>query len=229
MELVGPRRFPLQFSGTGTSRQAPAPTREVPMRETPLLAAEFFARPAAVVARDLLGMTILSTVGGSPCRCRIVETEAYVGPEDEASHAAARIGRTRRNEVMFGPPGHAYVYRIYGVHWCLNVVTDTTGFPAAVLIRAAEPLEGSEVAQTRRGGRPDRDLMRGPGNLAAALGVTNVLDRHRLDEPPLVFATGVAVADEAVRIGPRIGVSRAADLPLRFWISGCEWVSGRVR
>jgi DNA-3-methyladenine glycosylase len=191
------------------------------------LPAEFFARPAAVVARELLGMVIVSTIEGDCCRARIVEAEAYTGPEDEASHAAARIGRTKRNEAMFGPPGSAYVYRIYGMHWCLNAVTDEPGFPSAVLIRAAEPLEGIEVVRRRRAGRPDRDLLCGPGNLCAALGITGALDRHRLDRPPLIFAPGQPVANTAVVIGPRIGVTRAVDLPLRFRIAGSPWVSGR--
>ncbi len=189
---------------------------------------EFYARPAEVVARDLLGATILSTVGGIACRGRIVETEAYVGPEDEASHAAARIGRTRRNTAMYGPPGMAYVYRIYGVHWCLNTVTDEPGFPAAVLIRAAEPLEGLEVARERRAGRHDRDLMRGPGNLCSAFGVTSDFNGHPLHLPPLIIERGDPVADDLVRRGPRIGVTRATELPLRFWIAGSDWVSGRT-
>jgi DNA-3-methyladenine glycosylase len=186
---------------------------------------DFFARPAAVVSRELLGATIVSTVDGRLCRSRIVETEAYVGPDDEASHAASRIGRTKRNQAMFGPPGRAYVYRIYGVHWCLNAVTDEADFPAAVLIRAGEPLEGIEIARSRRGDRPDLHLMRGPGNLCSALGVTAALDHHPLDEPPLVFERGTPVSADSIAVGPRVGVTRSADLPLRFWIAGCPWVS----
>ncbi len=198
------------------------------MMDPNVLPFEFFARPAEIVARDLLGATIRSTVDDVTCRGRIVETEAYVGPSDEASHAAARIGRTRRNAAMYGPPGLAYVYRIYGVHWCLNAVTDEPGYPAAVLIRAAEPLEGLVVARQRRGGRNDRDLMRGPGNLCSALGVTAALDHHPLQVPPLTIEQGNPMSDGLIRRGPRIGVTRATDLPLRFWIAGSDWVSGRT-
>ncbi len=187
----------------------------------------FYARPAAEVARDLLGAIIVSDVDGVECRCRIVETEAYVGPEDEASHAAARIGRTRRNEAMFGPPGRAYIYRIYGVHWCLNTVTDTVGHPAAVLIRAAEPVLGFEAMEARRGRVGRFDLLRGPGNLCRALGITGKLDRHSLVETPLRILAGGAVMDGQVARGPRVGVTRAVDLPLRFWIAGHPCVSRR--
>jgi DNA-3-methyladenine glycosylase len=173
----------------------------------------------------LLGKVIVSTIGDERCAVRIVETEAYTGPEDDASHAAARIGRTLRNRAMFGPPGIAYVYRIYGIHWCLNVVTDAVDHPAAVLIRAAEPLEGLETLRARRPGRPDRDLLRGPGNLCAALGITGEHDHHPFDRPPLVILDGEFVSGRAVETGGRIGVSRAADLPLRFWIRGSPWVS----
>jgi DNA-3-methyladenine glycosylase len=187
----------------------------------------WYHRPAEVVARDLLGTRLVSTVGGERVVCEIVETEAYVGPHDAASHAWERYGRTRRNDPMFGPPGTAYVYLIYGTHWCINVVTDTEGFPAAVLVRAARPLEGIEGARARRPGRPDRELMRGPGNLARALGVTGEANYHVLDRPPLWLAAGRTVTDVDVGIGPRIGIAphRAADWPLRFWVHGSEHVS----
>ncbi|HUE95607.1 MAG TPA: DNA-3-methyladenine glycosylase, partial [Longimicrobiaceae bacterium] len=185
-----------------------------------ILPPDFYRRPAAEVARDLLGAVLLSTVDGLPCAGRIVETEAYIGPDDEASHAAARIGRTARNEAMFGSPGIAYVYRIYGAHWCLNAVTDESGFPAAVLIRAAEPVEGVALAQARRSGRPRGDLMRGPGNLCAALGITGSLNRHPLQEPPLRMLSGDPIPERAVERGGRIGITRDVDLPLRFWLRG---------
>ena len=157
--------------------------------------------------------------------CEIVETEAYIGPEDDASHAAARFGRTARNDPMFGPAGTAYVYLIYGVHWCLNVVTGAEGFGAAVLLRAARPIEGVEAMRARRPGRPDRDLLRGPGNLARALGVDAALNRHPMDVPPLWIAPGRMVPDAEVAIGPRIGITRAADWPLRFWVASDPHVS----
>src|SRR5690606_30219195 len=162
--------------------------REATMSDACALPPEFYARPAEVVARELLGATLVSTVGGAVCRARIVETEAYIGPEDEASHAASRIGRTIRNDAMFGPPGSAYVSRIYAVHWCLIAVTDRDDFPAAVLIRAAQPLEGLTIARDRRGGRTARDLMRSPGNLCSALGIDARLSRHSLRRQPLLIA-----------------------------------------
>ncbi len=155
----------------------------------------------------------------------IVETEAYVGPEDDASHAAARFGRTARNDPMFGPPGTAYVYLIYGMHWCINVVTDAEGHPAAVLLRAGRPVEGIDAARERRGGRPDVELMRGPGNLARALGVDGALNRHALDLPPLRLEAGTRVGDAEVAVGPRVGITRAVDWPLRFAVRGSPYVS----
>lgn len=194
-----------------------------------VLPTDFFARPAEIVARDLLGAHLISEIGGKTVVARIVETEAYIGPEDDASHAAARIGRTKRNASLFGPPGHAYVYRIYGIHWCMNTVTGTKGHPSGVLLRAAEPVAGLAVARARRSGRPDRELMRGPGNLCEALGVTGEHNHHRLSEPPLMVAAGETIPDASVLRGPRIGVTRAADWPLRFWVAGSPSVSARTR
>lgn len=193
------------------------------------LPAEFFLRPADEVARDLLGCHLRSEADGRLCSGEIVETEAYTGPEDEASHAHRRFGRTPRNSVMFGPPGIAYVYLIYGMHWCVNAVTGPEDFPAAVLIRAARPVEGIETARERRPGRPDRDLMRGPGNLCRALGVTGALNDHPLSESPLWIEPGERVPDAAVARGPRVGISRAIEDPLRFWRAGSRWVSGASR
>jgi DNA-3-methyladenine glycosylase len=192
----------------------------------------WYARPAEQVARDLLGAVLVSTIDGIETAGRIVETEAYIGPHDAASHAADRIGRTARNASMFGAPGTAYVYRIYGVHWCLNVVTDAHDFPAAVLVRALEPLHGIETMRARRftGQKqlPDTALTSGPGKLAAALGVHGAHDGTRLDRAPLWLQRGETVAAALVRTGPRIGVTRAADWPLRFWEAGNRWVSARA-
>lgn len=193
------------------------------------LPASWYARETETVARDLIGAQLVSTVDGREIVARIVETEAYIGPHDDASHAAERIGRTVRNEAMFGTPGIAYVYRIYGVHWCLNIVTERTDYPAAVLIRAVEPLSGIVYARARReAGQknlPDTALTSGPGRLAQALGITGQLDAHPLDRPPLYVRAGERRA--AIERGPRIGITRAADWPLRFWESGNRWVSRR--
>lgn len=186
------------------------------------------ATSSDTVARELIGAWLVSTFEGEETIGRIVETEAYLGPTDEASHAAARIGRTARNEAMFGPAGTAYVYRSYGIHWCLNVVTADVGFPAAVLIRAIEPVSGVSIMRRRRGrdeSWPDNALGRGPGNLTVALGITGALNGHSLDRPPLVLAHGDAIRADRIVAGPRIGISRSVDWLLRFHLKGNECVS----
>ena len=130
---------------------------------------------------------------------------------------------------MFGEPGSAYVYRIYGVHWCLNAVTEELDFPAAVLIRALEPLEGIAAMRARRFpgqiAPSDRQLASGPGKLAAALAITGVLDGHALTHAPLWIQPGERVSNRDIVAGPRIGITRAADWPLRFCLKNCPWVS----
>lgn len=194
------------------------------MRRSPLPAG-FYDRPAEVVARELLGCRVVSTVGGVRCAGVIVETEAYTGPDDEASHAHIRFGVTARNAVMYGPPGMAYVYLIYGMHWCLNAVTGAEHHPAAILVRAAVPAEGMEVARARRPNRSDRELMRGPGNLCAALGITGAVNGAPLQGPPVWMERGEGVPDARVAVGPRIGISRAVEAPLRYWVRGDPHVS----
>jgi DNA-3-methyladenine glycosylase len=193
--------------------------------DLPSLPHDFFARPAERVAKELLGCLIVSEIEGTRCVSEIVETEAYVGPDDEASHAHRRIGITARNQVMYGPPGVAYVYRIYGIHFCLNAVTDSDGFPAAVLIRAARPVSGITEMRRRRSGRSDRELLRGPGKLCQALGIDLSLNHHPLQAPPLRIAPGSAVDHAAIAAGPRIGVTRSVEEPLRFWIRDSPWIS----
>ncbi len=183
----------------------------------------FLDRPAEQVASDLLGHRIVSSVDGRRTEGVIVETEAYVGPRDPASHAAERIGRTARNASMFGEAGLAYVYLIYGIHWCLNVVTGPTDFPAAVLIRALDPLHGQETMAARRGRRP---LTSGPGRLCQALGVTGELDGHELTRAPLSLVPGWPVPRTRVVTTGRIGVRHAADWPLRFHLEDHPAVSG---
>jgi DNA-3-methyladenine glycosylase len=183
----------------------------------------FFLRDTAAVARDLLGSLVRSSVGGQVVEGIIVEAEAYVGPHDPASHAAERIGRTPRNKSMFGAAGTAYVYRSHGVHWCLNVVTGEEGFPAAVLLRGVEVVRGAEVARARREHR--EPLGAGPGRLCQALDVTGSLDGHPLSLPPLELRGGWDVPDGAVAVSGRVGISSAADWPLRFYVRGHSQVS----
>jgi len=180
----------------------------------------FFARPAPDVASDLIGCVLVSHVGGSRVSGRIVETEAY-GDDDPASHAYG--GMTPRNASMFGPPGRAYVYRSYGVHWCFNVVTMPAGVGQAVLIRALEPIEGLSLMAQRRGRGAAHDLCSGPGKLCAALAISGALDGIALTGrvlgivPPShqCSASGQSVrAGVQVVCSPRIGISRGCD---RFW------------
>jgi DNA-3-methyladenine glycosylase len=224
-------RPPLpDFAPTGTAGSGRLPFGEASpvhaLRAEPL-AADFFVRPVAEVARALLGSCLLSTVGGERAAVIVVEAEAYGGAEDPASHASTRQGVTRRNRAMFGPPGRAYVYRSYGVHWCLNVVTGPEGEGQAVLLRGAVPLEGIDVIRRRRDGR--MPLAAGPGRLAQALGVTDELYGHRLGDAPLVLLPGWDVDDARVGLSGRIGITTAAERPLRFYVRGAPGVSGRPR
>lgn len=174
-------------------------------------------------ARQLLGAVLVTRVHGSVTAGRIVETEAYFGPADPASHAADRIGRTRRNEPMFGRAGTIYVYRIYGVHRCFNVVTDAPGYPSAVLIRALEPWTGLDAMAARRGRAVD--LCSGPGRLAAALALTEELNGRRMDGPDVSLLRAPPVAATEVVVTGRVGISRAQEWPLRFAVKGAEDVS----
>ncbi|HQZ13350.1 MAG TPA: DNA-3-methyladenine glycosylase [Devosia sp.] len=175
----------------------------------------YFSRDVTTVARALLGATILiDGVGGL-----IVETEAY-HPTDPASHSF--IGPTERNRSMFEGPGRAYVYRSYGIHWCLNFVCADA---SAVLIRALEPTDGIEQMAERRGLSSARDLCSGPGKLCQALGVTKALDGLLLDAPPFVLIP--AAKRPAIVTGPRIGITKATEVPWRFGIRGSPFLSRR--
>ncbi len=188
------------------------------------LGPEFFARPAAEVARALLGCVVRSDCASERTVGRIVETEAYTGPDDAASHAAERIGWTERNAPLFGLPGTAYIHRNYGIHWLMNAVTGPEGFPAGVLIRALDPIEGQDVMRRRRG----RDeLTNGPARLTQALAVGPDLQGHALDKPPLALLTGAPVPDSETEVTTRVGISRATDRPLRFYDRRSAWVSRR--
>ena len=167
----------------------------------------FYNRPTLIVARELLGTRLVHISNGKKLVGLITETEAYFGFDDLASHAKA--GRTIRTDPMFGPPGHAYVYFTYGNHWMLNAVTEKEGFPAAVLIRAIQPIEGNEVMMERRMGR---DTF-GPGKLTQALGITKSENYANLTEAgsSLRIEAGVFVPDKSVTIGPRVGLNKTPE------------------
>jgi DNA-3-methyladenine glycosylase len=172
----------------------------------------------------LLGCLLSSRIGGRHVVGRIVEVEAYVGAHDPADHGYGGR-RSARNGALFGPPGTAYVFRSYGVHWCLNAVTEREGVPTAVLIRALEPVRGLRTMAARRGREDPADLCRGPGRLCQALGVTGAQDGVRLDRGPLrILPPDDAGSFEAVA-GPRVGISSARDWPLRFCVRGSRWLS----
>ena len=180
---------------------------------------DFFARSVHEVAPDLVGATLLvDGVGG-----RIVEVEAY-DHEDPAAHGFG--GRTARNASMFGPAGHAYVYRSYGIHWCLNFVCEEEGVASAVLIRALEPTAGLAEMAARRGTDEPRLLAAGPGRLCQALGITREHDGAPLDRPPFELRAGSEVTVER---GPRIGITKAADRPWRYAESGSRFLSRPIR
>jgi DNA-3-methyladenine glycosylase len=191
---------------------------------TSALPQSFYARDTELVARDLLGCILECRTERGLASGRIVETEAYLGEHDLACHAAA--GLTQRTRPLYGPPGTAYVYFIYGVHWCFNAVTRDEGLPSAVLIRAIEPIAGVELMRARRpAARRDLDLTNGPGKLCAALGIDarhNTLPLHR---PPVLIRQGDPVPASAVSVTPRIGIRECADWPLRWLVASNPYVS----
>jgi DNA-3-methyladenine glycosylase len=179
-----------------------------------------FSRSVHEIAPELIGATLLvDGIGG-----RIVEVEAY-SQEDPASHGYR--GRTRRNASMFGPPGHAYVYRSYGIHWCLNLVCEDVEVPSAVLVRALEPTHGLDEMRRRRGLDDPRALASGPGRLCQALGITREQDGLPLDRPP--FELRKRAAPVEVRAGPRVGITRATELPWRYAEAGSRFLSRPLR
>ncbi|OII62300.1 3-methyladenine DNA glycosylase [Streptomyces sp. CC53] len=186
---------------------------------------DLLAHPAEEVAPKLLGRVLTCKTPEGTVSIGITETEAYSGTADPASHAYR--GRTPRNEVMFGPAGHLYVYRSHGLHWCANVVTGTDGIASAVLIRAGRVIEGEELARERRGERVENArLARGPGNFCQALGITGEHNgADLLKGPSVVLSEGEPASAALIQAGPRVGVSRAHDWLHRFYLAGDPTVS----
>lgn len=194
------------------------------------LGSTFFERETTVVAQALLGQLLVSEVGGQRTSGVIVETEAYTGWDDLASHG--RAGKTPRNLPMFGPVGVSYVYLCYGMYWLLNLVARPAeaDYPAAVLIRALEPREGQPAMAERRAGRSGRDLARGPGRLTQALGVTGIHNQLDVTAPdsPIYLMPAEPPSPGAITAGPRIGINAAEpwlSIPWRFWVAGSPYVS----
>lgn len=181
-----------------------------------MLPGSFYNRDADLVARELLGAVLTVEHANGIVSGRILETEAYLGPHDPACHAVA--GRTARTWHLFGPPGTAYVYFVYGMHWCVNAVTREEGFGSAVLIRAVEPLQGLDQMRARRPKtRRDADLCSGPAKLCAAFGIDRAFDGAPLiGTSAITIYEGAPIPDVDVIVGPRIGISKAIDWPLRF-------------
>jgi len=188
------------------------------------LPVSFFQRPADVVARELLGATVVSTVAGTRSAGRIVETEAYLGHIDPASHGY-RHRRHAQNEALYGPAGTWYVYLSYGMHWCANLVCGVPGEASAVLLRALEPVEGLALMRRRRGGVTDRELWSGPGKLCQALAITRDLDGAAMRRSAVVVRARDTQPPPSVLITPRVGITKAADWPMRFLIDGSPWSS----
>ena len=189
----------------------------------------FYDRETEIVSRELLGAVLWCRSGEGIAAGRIVETEAYLGEHDPACHAAGP-GLTDRTRPLYGAPGIAYVYFIYGVHWCFNAVTRSHGLPSAVLVRALEPVEGLPLMRSRRpAARTDRDLTNGPGKLCAALGIGPQHNGLPLQSRLITITRGISYPDDAIVTGPRIGITKAADWPLRWYVAESEYVSVKAR
>ncbi|MBO8169482.1 MAG: DNA-3-methyladenine glycosylase [Thermoanaerobacteraceae bacterium] len=188
-----------------------------------ILPLSFYRRRADVVAKDLLGKELVFTTKEGSTSGIIVETEAYLGPGDAASHSAR--GKTGRNATMFGPAGRAYVYLIYGIHYCFNITTDKDTVPSAVLIRALEPRQGIELMQRRRGKENVRELCSGPGKLAQAMGFDKSVDGSSVLTDKLCVRECREVAESEIVTTTRIGITKAAHLPLRFYIANSRYIS----
>ena len=208
----------------GAAREARRAAAPAPVAAGAPLPRSFYDRDTALVSRELLGAVLECRTPDGVASGRIVETEEYMGPDDPACHAVA--GLTERTKHLFGPPGVAYVYFIYGMYWCFNAVTRERGHGSAVLVRAIEPLAGEELMRARRPrARKRTDLTNGPGKLCLALGIAAEHNGRWLDEPPLRILAGEPVPDARVVVTPRIGITRAAEWPLRYFVDGNPFVS----
>lgn len=191
-------------------------------RKKDILPVSFYGRDTVLVARELLGKVLVHNSVEGLTAGIIAETEAYI-QGDPACHAYR--GMTPRNRAMFGPPGRAYIYFTYGMHHCFNVVTAAPGVGEAVLIRALEPLEGIDIMRKRRGRERLRELCSGPARLVQAMGLEPGMYGHDLTVEPLVLINGAPVSEEEVAVTTRVGISSGADLPLRFYLKGNEYIS----
>jgi DNA-3-methyladenine glycosylase len=206
------------------SPSAPPPPHELEPVEWRRLGAADLPHDTLALSRALIGKLLVRVLDGVTLAGRIVETEAYF-PHDPASHAFR--GLTQRNRAMFGPPLHAYVYFIYGANWCLNITSEGEGVGAAALVRACEPVAGLDTMRALRArpGVKDRDLARGPGNLCRAFAIGPQFDGADLARDPALWLAGDGVV-LPVGVSPRIGITKAADAPLRFYARGNPSVSG---
>ena len=196
----------------------------MPSLTSPRLNRSFYARDPVTLARDLLGRVLFYRTPAGLLAGRIVEVEAYTGQEDPASHAFR--GLTNRNAVMFGPAGLAYVYFTYGMHHCLNVTAQQPGRAGAVLIRALEPLSGIQLMRASGDSGPEARLLSGPGKIGRAFGLTLRDNGRDLTRGPLGIASGAPLTDNEVLVGPRVGITRAVDLPYRFVAAASPSISG---
>ena len=185
---------------------------------------EFYLRPTLDVARDLIGKYLVFKTGGKVLSARLVEVEAYIGENDPACHAA--VGRTDRNDIMYGPGGYSYVYFIYGMYHCLNVVTENEGFPAAVLIRGAEPVEGVEIMLSQFDNKKNNGLTSGPGKLCKAFGLSR--EHNGLDlVGDILFIEDRGFRPARIENSSRIGIKKAVEKKWRFYEAGSKYVSIR--
>ena len=195
------------------------------MSSCSVISRSFFKRPTLTVARDLLGQRLVKLEGNQRIAGLITETEAYIGTKDDGCHA--RAGLTNRNRSMWGPPGHAYVYFTYGMHWMLNIVTERNGFPAAVLLRGVKPVEGHEVIRRRRAGRPESELTDGPAKLCQAFALDGSFNGMDLCHPQsaLFIQRDVVIPEQSVTTGPRVGLNKVSEpwksKPWRFRVIPC--------